>query len=192
MSAYLDWNLILSLLIPDGLDGWLSVVVATVHWRPVHINWTLNRWILNRCPYYPSKGSIITLISGKVKILEGNILFRNQFLAGQQESKFNPVDVTSTLSFLSWPHPASLANPFSFSLKILYESMKVLVAQLHLLLCDPMDCSPPCFSVHGIFWARIVEWVAIPFSRGSSWPRDWTQVCCITGRFFTIWPTRED
>ena len=43
---------------------------------------------------------------------------------------------------------------------------------------------------HGLA-ARILEWVAIPFSRGSSWPRDWTLVSCIAGRFFTIWATRE-
>ena len=46
-------------------------------------------------------------------------------------------------------------------------------------------------SVHGIFQARILEWVAISFSRGSSWPRDWTQVSHIVGRCFTIWVTRE-
>ena len=46
--------------------------------------------------------------------------------------------------------------------------MKVLFAQLCLILCDPMDCSLPGFSVHGILQARIQEWVAIPFSRGSS------------------------
>ena len=45
---------------------------------------------------------------------------------------------------------------------------KVLVAQLCLTLCNPMDCSPPGLSVHGILQARILEWVAIPFSRGSS------------------------
>ena len=50
-----------------------------------------------------------------------------------------------------------------------------------------MDCSPPGFSVHGILQARILEWIAIPFSRGSSQPRDQTQVSHITGRFFTIW-----
>ena len=55
-----------------------------------------------------------------------------------------------------------------------------------------MDCSPPGCSVHGIFQARILQWVAIPFSRGSYWPRDWTQVSCIAGWFFTIWATRED
>ena len=50
---------------------------------------------------------------------------------------------------------------------------------------DPMDCRPPGFSVHGIFQARILEWVAISFSRGSSWPRDQTHIFCIAGRFFT-------
>ena len=49
-------------------------------------------------------------------------------------------------------------------------------------LCDPMDCSLPGFSVHGIFHARVLEWVAISFSRGSSWPRDQTKVSCIAGR----------
>ena len=47
-------------------------------------------------------------------------------------------------------------------------------------LCDTMDCSPTGFSVHGISQARILEWVAISFSRGSSWPRDWIQVSCIS------------
>ena len=57
--------------------------------------------------------------------------------------------------------------------------------------CDPMDCTPPGFSVHGISHARTLEWVAIPFSRGSSRPRHQTQVSCIAGRFFTAWATRE-
>ena len=55
-------------------------------------------------------------------------------------------------------------------------------------LCDPMDCSPPGSSVHGILQARILEWVAISFSRGSSRPKDQTQVSLIAGRFFTIQP----
>ena len=49
------------------------------------------------------------------------------------------------------------------------------------LLCDPMEYSSPASSLHGIFQARILDWVLIPFSRGSSWPRDWTCVSC-TGR----------
>ena len=57
-------------------------------------------------------------------------------------------------------------------------------------LCDPMDCSLPGSSIHGILQARILEWIVISFSRGSSKPRDWTWVSCIAGRLFTIW-TRE-
>ena len=52
-------------------------------------------------------------------------------------------------------------------------------------LCNPMDYSPPGSSVHRISQARILEWVAICFSRGSSWPRGWTCVSSIAGRFFT-------
>ena len=58
-------------------------------------------------------------------------------------------------------------------------------------LCDPMNCSPPGSSAHGILQARILKWVAIPFSRGPSHPRDWTWVSCIVGRRFTIWVTRD-
>ena len=57
-------------------------------------------------------------------------------------------------------------------------------------LCDPMDCSPPA-SVHGIFQARILEWIAFSFCRGSSQPRNRTQVSCTAGRFFTYWAVRE-
>ena len=67
----------------------------------------------------------------------------------------------------------------------------VLVAQSCPTLWDPMDCSPPGSSIHGIFQARVLEWVAISFFRESYWPRDQTQVSCIAGRFFTSWATRE-
>ena len=65
------------------------------------------------------------------------------------------------------------------------------VAQLCPTVCDPVDCSLPGSSVQGIFQARILEWVAISFSRRSSWPRDWTQLSCIVGRRFTVWATRD-
>ena len=67
----------------------------------------------------------------------------------------------------------------------------VLVAQSCLTFCNPMDCSSPGSSVHGILQARILQWDATPFSRGSSWVRDWIQVSCIAGRFFTVWAIRE-
>ena len=55
---------------------------------------------------------------------------------------------------------------------------------------DPMDCRPPGSSVHGILQAKTLERVTIPFSRGSSRPRDRSEVCT-AGRFFTVWATRE-
>ena len=66
-----------------------------------------------------------------------------------------------------------------------------IVVQSWLTLCNPMDCSPPGSSIHGILQARVLEWVAIPFSRGSSWPRDRTQVLCIVSGFFMVWATKE-
>ena len=60
-----------------------------------------------------------------------------------------------------------------------------LVAQLCTTLCDPMDYSQPGSSIHGILQPRILEWVAIPFSRGYSPPRNRTRISCIADRFFT-------
>ena len=65
------------------------------------------------------------------------------------------------------------------------------VAQSCLTLCDPVDCSLPGSSVHGIFQTIVLEWIAISFSRGYSWPRDRTQVSRILDRRFTVWATRE-
>ena len=71
---------------------------------------------------------------------------------------------------------------------ISYAWVHAKLLQSCLTLCDPMDCSPPGFSVHGIMQARILEWVAMPSSRGSSQPRDWTWVFCIAGEFLTAEP----
>ena len=74
------------------------------------------------------------------------------------------------------------------TLLTIYTDLSVIAcvcAQSCLIFCDPMDCRSPGSSVHGISQAGILEWVAISFSRGSSWPRDWTcisYVCC-TGRW---------
>ena len=67
----------------------------------------------------------------------------------------------------------------------------VLVTQSCPTLCDPKDCNSPGSSVNGILQARILEWVVILFSKGSSQPRDQTQISHIAGRFFTVWATRE-
>ena len=81
-------------------------------------------------------------------------------------------------------------NVVIFIIKYLYQGHKLclvsytkkhnLVAQSYQSLCNSKDCSPPGSSVHGILQARILEWVAISFSRGSSWPRDWTHVSCVS------------
>ena len=75
-----------------------------------------------------------------------------------------------------WAHPSKEVHACTKSL------------QLCLTLCNPMDCSRPGSSVHGIVQARILEWVAMAFTRGSSWPRDWTCISksvALTGGFFT-------
>ena len=77
---------------------------------------------------------------------------------------------------------------FSGSPNVFWGCLHAKSLQLYLTLCDPMDCSLPGSSVHGIHQARILEWIVMTSSRGSSQPRDWTYisyVSCIAGRFFT-------
>ena len=73
-----------------------------------------------------------------------------------------------------------LHSPSKLCMALTTKTLKVKVAQLCLTLCEPMD-----YTVYGILQARILEWVAVPFSRGSSQPRDQTQVSRIAGGFFT-------
>ena len=73
----------------------------------------------------------------------------------------------------------------SYLVHLFSKVIRCLVTQLCLTLCDPMNCSPPGFSVHGISQANILEWIAISFSRGCSPPRNQTLFSCIAGRFFT-------
>ena len=97
----------------------------------------------------------------------------------------------------SWPNNSTLENSKKkmwnkkYGLtKYVKMKVKVLVIQSCLILWNHMDCSPVGSSVHGILQARILEWVAIPFSRRSSWARDWTQVSCTEARFSTVQVTR--
>ena len=78
--------------------------------------------------------------------------------------------------------PGLMEDPTSTEKTQSILKMKVKVIQLRPTLCDPMD-----YTVHGILQARILEWVAVPFSRGSSRPRNQTGVSCITGEFFMVW-----
>ena len=107
---------------------------------------------------------------------------------------------------LKFPLPAftSKMQIISFVFQSLYNSceiknevtlkrvpMKMLVAQSCPTLYNPMEHNPPGSSVHGILQAEVLRWVAMPFSRGSSWSKDRTQVSCTEGGFFTTWATRE-
>ena len=71
-------------------------------------------------------------------------------------------------------------------LSLVVVKMRVLITQLCPTLCDPMDGSPPGSSVQGVLQVGILEWVASPFSRASSQPRDQTRVSCIAGRFYDL------
>jgi len=101
------------------------------------------------------------------------------------------VNTTLFTSSHIWP-PPKMKPPWSSILSLpfisilLCTSVKVKVVQSCPTLCDPMD-----YTVHGILQARILEWVAFPFSRGSSQPRDQTRVSHIAGKFFTSWALRE-
>ena len=81
---------------------------------------------------------------------------------------------------MSWNHPQDI-----------YSGCCCLAASHVWLFCDPINCSLPGSSIHGILQARILEWVAIPFSRGSSWPRDRAWIYCIGRWILYHWPTRE-
>ena len=93
-----------------------------------------------------------------------------------------PVQPLTRLLHISSPFPSFFDHK---------KKVKVLVAQSRPTLCNPMDYSPPSSSIHGISQTRILEWVAIPFSRRSSWPRGQTCASYIAGRFFTAWATRQ-
>ena len=108
------------------------------------------------------------------------------------DMRYNIFNEEMLRRYISWNHMLcnvlTLFPPWELS-KLYY--VLCLVAQSYLTLWDPINCGPPGSSVHGILQARILEWVAMPFSRGSSQPRDRTHFSCIAGGFFTIWATRE-
>ena len=98
-------------------------------------------------------------------------------------------------SFLSPSTCLSIANPsgsgqWPWSLQNPPNSPRPTFSS-HLITSHWSSLSPPGSSVHGILQARILAWVAVPFPRGSSWSRDWSQVSCTAGSFFTDWATSE-
>ena len=161
------------------------------------------------------KQSFKLVIMGQQDKWVGVILILSQVLAHVQSYRNSPVinlSTTKSIAFdsivwINWKFmkKSGLWNRFCyrgvwgfFFLPLTFGNISpflvcvyVLVAQLCPTLCDPMACSPPSSSLHGILQSRILEWVANSFSRGSSWPRVQTQVCQLAVRLFTIWATRK-
>ena len=113
--------------------------------------------------------------------------FRNKYF----KKMFSQKELSKSQKFFC--HQLRSYWQFVEALQKAYSDMSEWVKSLSCVrLGDPMACrSLPCSSVRGIFQARVLEWVAIFFSRGSSWPRDWTLVSSMAGRFFTNLVTRE-
>ena len=84
----------------------------------------------------------------------------------------------------------ALISTFTYTHHGLDKESEIEVTQSCPTLCNPMDCSLPGSSVHGIFQAIVLEWIAISFCRGSSWPRDQTRVSRIVDRCCTVWASR--
>ena len=149
--------------------------------------------------FFPLKGcqDTLTLTTGFLKIRCVWNLFPQytpprHFLRASVMNRYNSplwteVPVNPSFSYKNCPQGGnSVQSTFSAWDKL----KKSEVAQSCPSLWDPMDCSLPGFSVHGILQARILERVAISFSRGPSWPRDRTQVSRIVSRRLTLWATR--
>ena len=106
-------------------------------------------------------------------------VFRRRYVLQILDSSFCFANELSKIRFLTswkWKWSQSVVSDSATPRTVAYQ--------------DPMDCSLPGFSVHEIFQAIVLEWISISFSRGSSRPRDWTQVSRIVGRCFTVWATR--
>ena len=111
-------------------------------------------------------------------------------------SHWHPTSCNTWMHILWKVIIGTIARPHSLARISLFQLIHSLAGkEVELLscvqLCNSMDCSLPGPTVHGIFQARILEWVAISFSRGSSRPRDRTWVSHLAGRHFTLWATRE-
>ena len=147
-------------------------------WRSVRLNADTVKFCRGKCVFRDTLLSFIPCLS--------RILF-----SGIYGRKKNSKQLQSSFLF-SLPTSLPPSFPFfSYSLSLLRHLPECYTAQSCPTLCNHMDCSLPDSPIHGTFQARILEWVAISFSRGSSRPRDWTRVSCIVGRCSTIWTTRE-
>ena len=170
---------------------------ADLKWRSQISLWTSGIWMsvgrIHESAFFKKKFSSVSLTcSIKLqKFCLGKTRLANPKKTtgeGSAAQSFAPLSSSAFPDFpFKRPPCTSLLN-----LKVCTRKVKVLVAKSYATLCYSMDCSPPGSCVYGSLQARILlEWVALLFYRGSSWPRDWTQVSCIAGGFFTVWATME-
>ena len=159
-----------------------------------HCGWDTGSW-------YKAKGTL-SLIERTLKCESSpqRVLCQKGFGGRQSQPVEHPGSMAVTPQTLSLQMPGpdlgTRMQPCAKQIPALMDTYAQqrggLVTQLCPTLCDPMDCNPPGSSVHGILPAGILEWVAIAFSRESSLPRGGTLVFCVSGRFFTVWASRED
>ena len=160
-----------------------------MYWMPNSVQWP---------EFFICISSVISrasLVAQRLKCLPGMRETRVRTLGREDPLEMETATPSSTLAWrIPWrEEPGRLQSmglqrvrrDFTFSLSVSS------VTQSCPTLCGPMDWSLPDSSVYGILQARILEWVAISFSRGSSRPRDRTQVSHIAGRHFNLWATKE-
>ena len=163
----------------------------------VHVASSSNKWMPANCPGFQF---VLGQFSNDCLLLLLLSRFIRVWLCATPETATHQAvyDMLKKYSFPFFKEPTTLFSLSKSLISVLlqlvihcqcFNSLKVLITQMCPTLCDPMDCSPPGSSVHGTFQARILEWIAISFSRGSSQPKDWTPVSCIAGRIFTVWTT---
>ena len=138
----------------------------------------------------------MSIMTGRPQTCQVQLCWRERFWGGPRiEDKEGKVtgSVWDSSSPLLAPDWVETAPPGSAGVQPVHRCLcSAKSLQSYPTLCDPMDCSPPDSSVHGIFQVRILKQFAMPFSRGSSWPNDWTYISCgscIAGRFFTTGAT---
>ena len=132
--------------------------------------------------YSPRGSSVHGIFQARIPEWVANSSSRVSFQPRDQTSVSCVSCIDCRFFFLTTEPPRKTTCPITKWVKLLS----------HVRLCDPMNCSLPGSSVHGIIQARVLEWIAISFSRGSSWPRDWTGVSCFVGRCFTVRTGGED
>ena len=157
--------------------------IEPFHSFPLYLEWSPHSWSCSRRPPWglppcPTLcGFLVLLLTQALPVAGGSF---SAFWA-QQNCPIPHISDRSSQSGPCLHQESHLIAPFYFS-NSAFMCPKSL--QSCPTFCDPVDCSPPGSSVHGILQAKIQEWVAMPSSRASSWPRDWTRVSYVscTGR----------